>query len=198
MEKSVLDELLAEKNEQQSPMAKIIRQSETEFTVNDHKYEIDPQFVSGFEFEDFRNRYNPALSQYDYIVGDYSYEQLRLKGFFENDRSEVKGPFAEQIPDYILELVNFGAKYFVVHNLEARPITRRNNNGERHNTRRRRRNNNNNSRKRNPQKGGYVKQKVTKTKPPLSKRKNVTVSQEKKSQHKHRFVIKENKDNAGD
>ncbi|WP_268913189.1 YutD family protein [Lentilactobacillus sp. SPB1-3] len=194
MEKSALAELLAEKNEQQSPMAKIVRESETEFTVNDHKYEIDRQFLDAFDFEDFRQRYNPAFSQYDYIVGDYSYDQLRMKGFFEVDRANVQGPFANEITDYVLELVNFGAKYFVVHNLEARPITRRNNSGHQDGSKRKRSNNSKNNRRRNSQKNGYVKQKTTAKKAPINKRKNVTVTQEKKSSNKHKFVIKENKD----
>ncbi|GAY73149.1 YutD-like domain-containing protein [Lentilactobacillus kosonis] len=153
MEKSALVELLAEKNDQQAPMAKIIRQFDTEFTVNDHQYEIDPKFLESFDFEDFRHRYNPALSQYDYIVGDYSYDQLRMKGFFEVDRANVDGPFANQITDYVLEMVNFGAKYFVVHNLEARPITRRSNSGHQDSQKRKRNNNSNkNNRRKNAQK----------------------------------------------
>ena len=38
-------------------------------------------FKSAFDLDMLAVRYTPLLAQYDYIVGDISAEQLRLKGF---------------------------------------------------------------------------------------------------------------------
>ena len=66
-------------------------------------------------------RYTPLLAQYDYIVGDISAEQLRLKGFYRNDKN-VANDKIEALQDYLYEYVNFGAPYFVLENVNPRPL----------------------------------------------------------------------------
>ncbi|WP_040538032.1 YutD family protein [Lentilactobacillus parafarraginis] len=147
MDRKQLDTLIAQRDENRHPLAQIRRESETEFTINNHKYEVVHSFNDGFNFEEFIRRYNPALSQYDYIVGDWGYGQLRLKGFYSETRDEVKGPFITALNDYLLEDVNFGSANFVVHNLEARPVIRKasHSRSRRHSGRNRSRNNNSRS-----------------------------------------------------
>ncbi len=92
MDRKQLDELVAAQNEARKPLARIQRVSETEFLINDHKYELDTNHTDGFDFDEFVRRYNPALSQYDYIVGDWGYGKLRLRGFFNDDGLKRQGP----------------------------------------------------------------------------------------------------------
>ena len=40
-------------------------------------------YREGFNAEKLGERYSDVLARYDYIVGDWGYEQLRLKGFFK-------------------------------------------------------------------------------------------------------------------
>ncbi|ORM98230.1 hypothetical protein FAM21823_02511 [Lentilactobacillus parabuchneri] len=173
MDRKQLDELVAAQNDARKPLARIQRVSETEFLINDHKYELDTNHTDGFDFDEFVRRYNPALSQYDYIVGDWGYGKLRLRGFFNDDRTETPGPFITALNDYILEDVNFGAAYFVVHNLEARPIIRKTNH-------------------RNHRNHAFEEKKVAATRPPIDKRQNMVVKTEKTSD-KHHFIIRESK-----
>ncbi|MBR8695329.1 DUF1027 domain-containing protein [Enterococcus faecalis] len=42
-------------------------------------------YREGFNAEKLGERYSDVLARYDYIVGDWGYEQLRLKGFFRAD-----------------------------------------------------------------------------------------------------------------
>lgn len=42
-------------------------------------------YREGFNAEKLGERYSDVLARYDYIVGDWGYEQLRLKGFFQAD-----------------------------------------------------------------------------------------------------------------
>ncbi|WP_283678659.1 YutD-like domain-containing protein [Lentilactobacillus sp. Marseille-Q4993] len=195
MEKNQLDALIEQKNQQESPLAKIVRVSENEITVNEHKYTIDNKYLKSFNFDDFVKRFNPAFSQFDYLVGDYSYDQLRLKGFFESNKENVNGPYVEEISEYVVEIVNFGAPYYVLHNLEAKPTVKK----RRHNNSRRRprRSNNSQNKQTNNNPKPYKETVKKKTRPAVKNRKNATVSHEKKA-NKHKFVIKENKENIED
>lgn len=78
-------------------------------------YEIIEDYREAFKEEAFLDRYSEILTKYDYIMGDWGYGQLRLKGFFD-DRSH-KATFDTKIgtmKDYLYEYCNFGCAYFVV------------------------------------------------------------------------------------
>ncbi|RCK12666.1 DUF1027 domain-containing protein [Bacillus licheniformis] len=67
------------------------------------------------DIEAFKARYSDILNKYDYIVGDWGYSQLRLKGFFDDQNQ--KATFDTKIStldEYIYEYCNFGCAYFVL------------------------------------------------------------------------------------
>ncbi|WP_373893225.1 YutD family protein [Virgibacillus natechei] len=78
-------------------------------------YKIIENIKDGFEEEAFKERYSDILSKYDYIVGDWGYEQLRLKGFY-NDHNKKAPPDIKiaALDDYLYEYCNFGCAYFVL------------------------------------------------------------------------------------
>jgi uncharacterized protein YutD len=83
--------------------------------VNNIAYEVIKDYRNGFNEEAFRGRYSDILTRYDYIVGDWGYGQLRLKGFFEDQNP--KAAFDTKIStltEYLYEYCNFGCAYFVV------------------------------------------------------------------------------------
>lgn len=60
-------------------------------------------------------RYSEVLDRYDYIIGDWGYEKLRLKGFLRDNHPKVNRDTAfSGITDYINEYCNFGCAYFVL------------------------------------------------------------------------------------
>lgn len=78
-------------------------------------YELIEEHRNGWNPEAFKERYSDILDKYDYVVGDWGYGQLRLRGFFEN--SNRKAPFDQKIAaldEYIQEFCNFGCAYFVL------------------------------------------------------------------------------------
>lgn len=80
-----------------------------------YTYEVIENFRDGFQEEAFIGRYSDILAKYDYIVGDWGYGQLRLKGFF--DDKNQKSTFDTKIStiqDYLYEYCNFGCAYFIV------------------------------------------------------------------------------------
>ncbi len=49
------------------------------------KYELITNIKDGFQEDVVKERYAEILKKYDYIVGDWGYNQLRLKGFYHSD-----------------------------------------------------------------------------------------------------------------
>lgn len=87
----------------------------TLFELNGKFYEVIENMKDGFQEEAIKERYSDILAKYDYIVGDWGYEQLRMRGFYQ-DRN-AKAPIDAKIStldDYLLEYCNFGCAYFVL------------------------------------------------------------------------------------
>ena len=74
-----------------------------------------------FNVEAFTQRYSDWLCQYDYIVGDWGNEQLRLKGFYLS--SKKREQTIERLEDYIREYCNFGCDYFILKNANPQKVT---------------------------------------------------------------------------
>lgn len=82
-------------------------------------YEIIENVKDGYQEERFNERYSDILSKYDFIVGDWGYEQLRLKGFYDDQNS--KAAFDSKIStldDYLYEYCNFGCAYFIIKKID--------------------------------------------------------------------------------
>ncbi|NEU30083.1 YutD family protein [bacterium LRH843] len=83
------------------------------------RYEVIGNVKNGWDEEAFKARFSDVLNKYDYIVGDWGYNQLRLRGFFNDDHK--KATFDTKIstlPDYLYEYCNFGCSYFVIKRLK--------------------------------------------------------------------------------
>ncbi len=86
--------------------------------VDSYQYEVMKDVREGFKEEEFIARYSDILAKYDYIVGDWGYGQLRLKGFFDDKNS--KATYDTKIStfeDYLYEYCNFGCAYFILKKL---------------------------------------------------------------------------------
>ncbi|MDU3264930.1 MAG: YutD-like domain-containing protein, partial [Staphylococcus sp.] len=81
--------------------------------VNQQYFELIEDYRECFDEELFASRYSDILDKYDFVVGDFGYDQLRLKGFYKdsNKKAEISKRFST-IQDYILEYCNFGCPYF--------------------------------------------------------------------------------------
>lgn len=87
--------------------------------IDNQVYEVVQDIRQGWNEQAFRERYSEVLAKYDYIVGDWGYNQLRLRGFFED--SNKKASFDNKIStldEYIHEYCNFGCAYFVLEKVE--------------------------------------------------------------------------------
>lgn len=95
-------------------------QDEVHFTVNNHPYELVENYLAAFDPTALADRFSPILSKYDYIVGDWGFDQLRLHGFYAKESPLYSPERGEEvIADYLVEECNFGCAYFVIHNLDV-------------------------------------------------------------------------------
>lgn len=98
----------------------------------------------------FGQRFSQIMLKFDYIVGDWGNEQLRLKGFYKDDKPVASGLKIGRLDDYLTEYCNFGCAYFVLGNenpqempVEAEDKPRRRRNRSRNNRKPQQERNNN-------------------------------------------------------
>ncbi|KEF40091.1 hypothetical protein M670_00106 [Schinkia azotoformans MEV2011] len=83
--------------------------------INGVQYELVEDYRNGFNEDAIKERYSDILNKYDFIVGDWGYNQLRLKGFFD-DSNQKAAPDTKisTLSEYLYEYCNFGCAYFVI------------------------------------------------------------------------------------
>ena len=81
-------------------------------------YSLIDNNKDGWDPGAFEGRYSDILDKYDYIVGDWGYKQLRLNGFYNNNKQSVPEEMKiKAIEEYLVEYCNFGCAYFVLEKL---------------------------------------------------------------------------------
>lgn len=83
--------------------------------VGEYKYEIIENKREAFNEEEFIHLFTDYFYDFDYIVGDYAYSKLRLKGFYDdNNKKSKKMNKISTKEDYIKENCAYNCKYFVL------------------------------------------------------------------------------------
>ncbi len=83
-----------------------------EFT---YKYEIYKNYKDGFDYEVVKEKWTEYFDDYDYVLGDWSYGKLRLKGFCDKTNKKYK-PINDikNVDDYIKAHCAYECKYFIL------------------------------------------------------------------------------------
>lgn len=83
--------------------------------LNEQEYELIKEYKDGFDLDELTNRYTEYFQDYDYILGDWAYGKLRLKGFC-NKENELFNDINNYdiINDYIKENCAYDCKYFII------------------------------------------------------------------------------------
>ena len=97
-------------------VADLLKSDACQFTVlENHKDALDATR--------FGQRFSEIMLKYDYIVGDWSNDQLRLKGFYEDERPNTrKTDCISRLSEYLREYCAFGCAYFILKNEEPQLI----------------------------------------------------------------------------
>ncbi|MDR2465250.1 MAG: YutD family protein [Streptococcaceae bacterium] len=83
--------------------------------IGERDFRLVTNHREGFDAEKIAERYSDILQRYDYIVGDWGFEQLRLKGFFDTETKKgERHQKIDTLQDYLNEYCNFGCAYFVL------------------------------------------------------------------------------------
>lgn len=117
MNRDHINELAEQQAERRQNLYLGTRLDRTHIEVNKHPFEIVLEYRDGFDLDKFVERFSPILNKYDYIVGDWGFEQLRLKGFYRDDVKDVqRSQTIGAVQDYLYEYCNFGCAFFVLKN----------------------------------------------------------------------------------
>ena len=83
-------------------------------TINDINYEIIKDYKNGYNKDEFISKCTDYFNDFDYIVGDWAYGKLRLKGFYSHDNKKCKKiNDYNNLDVYLKENCAFECSYFV-------------------------------------------------------------------------------------
>lgn len=87
---------------------------EKAITIENIDYAIIENYKEGYDAEEFKAKLTDYFYDYDYVVGDWAYGKLRLKGFYDQNNTKVKelNNYAK-VNDYIKNNCAYGCKYFI-------------------------------------------------------------------------------------
>ncbi len=87
--------------------------------LNENEYEVIKDYKDAFNKEDITNLYTDYFKDYDYILGDYAYSKLRLKGFCDKENSLFNAiNDYSKIDEYIKSECAYECKYFILKKIE--------------------------------------------------------------------------------
>lgn len=80
-----------------------------------NKYELEKNYKDGFDYEATKEILTEYFDDYDYILGDWSYGKLRLKGFCDKKNKNFK-PINDikTVDNYIKKHCAYECRYFIL------------------------------------------------------------------------------------
>ena len=89
-------------------------------------YTVLKEFRTEFNPEQFNEKVVQVLLKYDFIVGDFADDHLRLKGFYHDKRRDVEpDKKASKIERYINESCNYMCPHYVLEKIHVAPQQQR-------------------------------------------------------------------------
>jgi len=98
-----------------------------EIVLRNKKYKVIKDYgdtVSSSNLEEIVTEY---YDNFDYIVGDWAYGKLRLKGFYDKTNKFVKNfNNIDNVDDYIENSCAYGCKHFILEKVKQKGIEKEN------------------------------------------------------------------------
>lgn len=86
-----------------------------EIVVNDKKYEVVRNVRDALNEDELKEKMTEYFDNFDYVLGDYAYGKLRLKGFNNKDNKNFKSyNDISTLDDYIENNCAYGCRHFVI------------------------------------------------------------------------------------
>lgn len=85
------------------------------YKLNDMDYELIENYKDCFNYQLVEEKATDYFNAFDYILGDYSYDKLRLKGFCNKDNKNFKSyNDFEKYKIYLKEECAYDCGYFIL------------------------------------------------------------------------------------
>lgn len=121
IETDALDDAFSDMNLLNEKEKEVYRVDSETIRLSQIDYKLIENYKEAFDLDLMEKRYSDYLLKYDYIVGDISYQKLRLRGFFDDQRKGVPIDMKiANLEDYLVEYCSFGSPYFVLERVEKR------------------------------------------------------------------------------
>lgn len=90
-----------------------------EIILENKIYEVIENKNNCLNLEELKEKYTDYFYNYDYILGDYAYNKLRLKGFCEKNNKQCNKINNIEIKDsYLKEQCAYKCNYFLIKKVE--------------------------------------------------------------------------------
>lgn len=87
--------------------------------INDIEYEIIRNDKDCVNKEELEEKITDYFDEYDYIMGDFAYDKVRLKGYYNSDNKMAKKiNDIKYLDDYIENYCSYGARIFLLKKLK--------------------------------------------------------------------------------
>lgn len=89
--------------------------------INEKEYEVIENVKDAIEEDVLKEKVTEYFDEFDYIVGDWAYSKLRLKGFNDKNNKNFK-PLNDysNVKDYINNCCAYGCRYFILKKIEKK------------------------------------------------------------------------------
>lgn len=82
---------------------------------NNQEYELIKDYKNGFNNQEIEQKLTDYFIEYDYILGDWAYSKLRLKGFYnESNKKCTEINNIKNIDNYIKDHCAYDCSYFIL------------------------------------------------------------------------------------
>ena len=84
-------------------------------TINGHDYELLKDYRDVFDLAEVTDKLTDYFEEYDYIVGDWAYGKLRLKGFYDSKNKKANNiNNFNDVDNYLKEFCANDCKHFII------------------------------------------------------------------------------------
>lgn len=87
--------------------------------LKEKEYELIKDYKNAFDLVELTDKFTEYFKDYDYIVGDYSYDKLRLKGFCnKNNKNFKEVNDYDKVDDYLKNFCSYECRYYILEKKE--------------------------------------------------------------------------------